>query len=66
MCPGRHFAINEIKQFLCLVLLYLDLDLDLDGDGDGDPTRATVDSSRAGLGILFPSTSVRFRYRLCV
>uniref|UniRef100_H3CDD3 Cytochrome P450, family 7, subfamily B, polypeptide 1 n=2 Tax=Tetraodon nigroviridis TaxID=99883 RepID=H3CDD3_TETNG len=58
MCPGRHFAINEIKQFLCLMLLYFDLELDL------GQTRATVDSSRAGLGILFPSTNVRFRYRL--
>lgn len=58
MCPGRHFAINEIKQFLCLMLLYFDLEL------DQGQTRATVDSSRAGLGILFPSTNVRFRYRL--
>lgn len=58
MCPGRHFAINEIKQFLCLMLLYFDLEL------DPGQTRATVDSSRAGLGILFPSTNVRFRYRV--
>lgn len=58
MCPGRHFAINEIKQFLCLMLLYFDLEL------DPGQTRASVDSSRAGLGILFPSTNVRFRYKL--
>lgn len=61
MCPGRHFAINEIKQFLCLVLLYFNLEL------EPGQTRATVDSSRAGLGILFPSANVHFRYRLrCV
>ncbi|XP_071346402.1 cytochrome P450 7B1 [Trachinotus anak] len=58
MCPGRFFAINEIKQFLCLLLLYFDLQVE-----DGQ-TRATLDSSRAGLGILLPATDVRFRYRL--
>lgn len=57
MCPGRYFAINEIKQFLCLLLLYFHLELE-----EGQ-TGATVDSSRAGLGILSPSTDVRFRYR---
>ncbi|KAM9349218.1 cytochrome P450 7B1 [Symphorus nematophorus] len=57
-CPGRHFAINEIKQFLCLLLLYFDLELE-----DGQ-SRASVDTSRAGLGILLPATDVRFRYRL--
>ncbi|XP_070701831.1 cytochrome P450 7B1 [Pempheris klunzingeri] len=57
MCPGRYFAINEIKQFLCLLLLYFDLQLE-----EGQ-TRATVDSSRAGLGILLPTTDARFRYR---
>ncbi|XP_073346768.1 cytochrome P450 7B1 [Pagrus major] len=58
MCPGRYFAVNEIKQFLCLLLLYFDLQL-VEGQ-----TRVTVDCGRAGLGILLPSTDVRFRYRL--
>ncbi|XP_026169517.1 cytochrome P450 7B1 isoform X2 [Mastacembelus armatus] len=58
MCPGRYFAINEIKQFLCLLLLYFDLELE-----EGQ-TRATVDNSRAGLGVLLPATDIRFRYRL--
>lgn len=57
MCPGRYFAMNEIKQFLCLLLLYFDLQL-VEGQ-----RRATLDPSRAGLGILLPSTDVRFRYR---
>ncbi|XP_042285478.1 cytochrome P450 7B1 isoform X1 [Thunnus maccoyii] len=57
-CPGRHFAVNGIKQFLCLLLLYFDLQL-VEGQ-----TRATWDSSRAGLGIMQPTTDVRFRYRL--
>ncbi|KAK2822974.1 hypothetical protein Q5P01_023039 [Channa striata] len=58
MCPGRFFALNEIKQFLCLLLLYFDLELE-----EGQ-SRATLDPSRAGLGVLLPATDVRFRYRL--
>nr|XP_057923127.1 cytochrome P450 7B1 [Doryrhamphus excisus] len=58
MCPGRFFAINEIKQFLCLLLLYFDLELEA-----GQPA-ARLDTSRAGLGILQPIDDVRFRYRL--
>ncbi|XP_014876307.1 25-hydroxycholesterol 7-alpha-hydroxylase isoform X1 [Poecilia latipinna] len=58
MCPGRYFAINEIKQFVCLLLLYFDLQLE---DGQNRPG---LDPSRAGLGILLPSSDVRFRYRL--
>ncbi|XP_017260555.1 cytochrome P450 7B1 [Kryptolebias marmoratus] len=57
-CPGRYFAINEIKQFVCLLLLYFDLQLE---DGQNRPL---LDSSRIGLGILHPSSDVRFRYRL--
>lgn len=58
MCPGRYFAVNEIKQFLCLLLLYLEVQLE-----DGQ-SRVNVDPSRAGLGILLPAADVRFRYRL--
>ncbi|XP_053294712.1 cytochrome P450 7B1 isoform X1 [Pleuronectes platessa] len=57
-CPGRYFAVYEIKQFLCLVLLHLDLQLE---EGQGG---AALDPGRAGLGILWPSADVRFRYRL--
>ncbi|XP_074484085.1 cytochrome P450 7B1 [Sebastes fasciatus] len=58
MCPGRYFALNEIKQFLCLLVLYFDMQL------EEDQTRAAVNPSRAGLGILLPNADVRFRYRL--
>lgn len=58
MCPGRHFAINEIKQFLVLLLLYMDL------QPEEGQTRARLDPGRAGLGILLPAADVRFRYRL--
>ncbi|CAL8277608.1 unnamed protein product [Lota lota] len=58
MCPGRFFAVNEIKQFLCLLLLYLDLEME---EGQGT---AQLDNSRAGLGILLPAKDLRFRYRI--
>lgn len=57
-CPGRYFAINELKQFVCLLLLYLDLQLE-----DGQ-TRPPMDKSRVGLGIQQPASPVGFRYRL--
>ncbi|XP_062336830.1 cytochrome P450 7B1 isoform X1 [Osmerus eperlanus] len=56
-CPGRYFAINEIKQFLSLLLLYFDMEV-VEGQ-----KRVTLDPSRGGLGILLPATDVRFRYR---
>ncbi|XP_072544094.1 cytochrome P450 7A1 [Salminus brasiliensis] len=56
-CPGRFFAMNEIKQFLTVVLWYYDLQLI-------DPnTTLLPDSTRAGLGILPPMQDVRLRYR---
>ena len=58
MCPGRYFAVNEIKQFLCLLLLYFDLQL------EEDQSRATQDLGRAGLGVMLPAADVRFRYKL--
>ncbi|KAM4605393.1 cytochrome P450 7B1 [Polymixia lowei] len=57
MCPGRYFAVNEIKQFLCLLLLNFDLEVE-----EGQ-SKVALDSSRAGLGILLPANDVRFRYR---
>lgn len=58
-CPGRFFAIHEIKQFLTLVLVYFDMEL-LDSAVKVPP----LDQSRAGLGILQPSYDVDFRYKL--
>uniref|UniRef100_A0A3Q2XYR3 Cytochrome P450, family 7, subfamily B, polypeptide 1 n=1 Tax=Hippocampus comes TaxID=109280 RepID=A0A3Q2XYR3_HIPCM len=58
ICPGRFFAVNEIKQFVCLLLLYFDLRLET-GQPDARP-----DASRAGLGIPRPARDVRFQYRM--
>lgn len=58
-CPGRFFAVHEIKQFLSLILSYFDIEL-LDSDAKVPP----LDQSRAGLGILQPTYDVDFRYRL--
>ncbi|XP_037132549.1 cytochrome P450 7B1 isoform X1 [Syngnathus acus] len=58
ICPGRFFAVNEIKQVVCLLLLYFDLRLEA---GQPDPR---PDGSRAGLGIPRPDQDVRFQYRL--
>lgn len=58
-CPGRFFAIYEIKQFLTLVLAYFDMEL-LEPAVKVPP----LDQSRAGLGILQPTYDVDFRYKL--
>ncbi|XP_067256381.1 cytochrome P450 7A1 [Chanodichthys erythropterus] len=56
-CPGRFFAVHEIKQFLALTLWRYDLQL-CDADVTLDP-----DDGRAGLGVLPPSRDVLLRYR---
>lgn len=58
-CPGRFFAMYEIKQFLTMVLSYFDVEL-LDPAVKVPP----LDQSRAGLGILQPTYDVDFRYKL--
>ncbi|KAJ8413318.1 hypothetical protein AAFF_G00093140 [Aldrovandia affinis] len=58
-CPGRFFAVHEIKQFLSLLLSYFEMEL-LDSDVKVPP----LDQSRTGLGILQPTYDVNFRYRL--
>ncbi|XP_076829058.1 cytochrome P450 7A1 isoform X2 [Brachyhypopomus gauderio] len=56
-CPGRYFAVNEIKQFLLLVLWRCELRL-------ANPSAAALpDHARAGLGVLPPSRDVPLRYR---
>ncbi|XP_047223372.1 cytochrome P450 7A1 [Girardinichthys multiradiatus] len=57
-CPGRFFAVYEIKQFLTLMLSYFDMEL-LESAIRVPP----LDQSRAGLGILQPTYDVDFRYK---
>ncbi|KAJ1192027.1 hypothetical protein NDU88_001339 [Pleurodeles waltl] len=58
-CPGRFFAVNEIKQFLCLLFSYFEMEL-----VDKNVKLPTLDQSRAGLGILQPTHDIEFKYRL--
>ncbi|KAJ8336496.1 hypothetical protein SKAU_G00377160 [Synaphobranchus kaupii] len=58
-CPGRFFAIHEIKQFLFLLLAHFHME-PLDSQVSVPP----LDQSRVGLGILQPTYDVDFRYRL--
>ncbi|XP_034285753.1 cytochrome P450 7B1 isoform X1 [Pantherophis guttatus] len=57
MCPGRFFAMNEIKVFVILALVYFDMDIIEDKQlGQG--------KDRIGLGILLPDSDIIFRYKL--
>ncbi|XP_056378012.1 cytochrome P450 7B1 isoform X1 [Hyla sarda] len=56
ICPGRFFAVNEIKQFLAVLLTYVDMEL-------VDYKTLGQDNSRSGLGILLPNSDVSFRFK---
>ncbi|KAJ6663999.1 hypothetical protein lerEdw1_008953, partial [Lerista edwardsae] len=56
MCPGRFFAMNEIKLFLVLLLSYFEVEI--------EEKEVALDKSRLGLGILLPDSDIGFRYRL--
>ncbi|XP_053516783.1 cytochrome P450 7A1 [Artibeus jamaicensis] len=58
ICPGRLFAVQEIKQFLILMLSLFELEL-VESHVQCPP----LDQSRAGLGILPPSNDVEFKYK---
>ncbi|XP_063155386.1 cytochrome P450 7A1 [Candoia aspera] len=58
-CPGRLFAINEIKQFLTVLLSYFEVELI-----DKNVKCPSLDQSRVGLGVLQPTNDIDFKYRL--
>ncbi|OCT74752.1 hypothetical protein XELAEV_18033739mg [Xenopus laevis] len=58
-CPGRQFAVHEIKQMLTLIICYFDMEL-----VDKNVRSPPLDQSRAGLGVLQPTHDVDFRYTL--
>ncbi|XP_072427637.1 cytochrome P450 7B1 isoform X3 [Chiloscyllium punctatum] len=57
MCPGRHFAVSEIKMFLAIMLATFDLEI-IEGEKP-----VGLNNDRAGLGILLPNSDVQFRYK---
>ncbi|KAF5926273.1 hypothetical protein HPG69_011403, partial [Diceros bicornis minor] len=59
ICPGRLFAVQEIKQFLILMLAYFELEL-----VESHEKCPPLDQSRAGLGILPPVNDIEFKYKL--
>lgn len=59
ICPGRLFAVQEIKQFLILMLSYFELEL-----VESHVKCPPLDQSRAGLGVLPPLNDVEFKYKL--
>lgn len=59
MCPGRFFAINEVKQFIFLMLTYFDFEFK-----NSDEEIPDFDVRRWGFGTLQPTRDVPFRYRL--
>uniref|UniRef100_A0A8C4G042 Cytochrome P450 7B1 n=1 Tax=Denticeps clupeoides TaxID=299321 RepID=A0A8C4G042_9TELE len=58
MCPGRFFALAELKQLLCVLLLYSEIEL-------LPHAPLKLDMSRSGLGILPPTKDVQMRFRAC-
>ncbi|XP_004580840.2 cytochrome P450 7A1 [Ochotona princeps] len=58
ICPGRLFAVQEIKQFLILMLSYFELEF-VESHVNCPP----LDQSRAGLGILPPLNDIEFKYK---
>ncbi|XP_020671410.2 7-alpha-hydroxycholest-4-en-3-one 12-alpha-hydroxylase-like [Pogona vitticeps] len=58
MCPGRFFAVSEMKMFVILMLSYFDMELI--NQGEEIPP---VDVHRFGFGTANPSCDIQFRYR---
>uniref|UniRef100_A0A6J0VKY8 7-alpha-hydroxycholest-4-en-3-one 12-alpha-hydroxylase n=1 Tax=Pogona vitticeps TaxID=103695 RepID=A0A6J0VKY8_9SAUR len=58
ICPGRFFAVNEIKLFAFLVLTHFDLEL-----VNPEEKVPPIIKSRYGFGVMQPSHDIQFRYR---
>ncbi|XP_062978763.1 7-alpha-hydroxycholest-4-en-3-one 12-alpha-hydroxylase-like isoform X1 [Elgaria multicarinata webbii] len=61
LCPGRFFAVNEMKMFVLLMLAYFDMEL-----VNAEEEMPTTDVRRHGFGNTKPSHDVQFKYRLRV
>ncbi|XP_048190676.1 7-alpha-hydroxycholest-4-en-3-one 12-alpha-hydroxylase [Perognathus longimembris pacificus] len=59
ICPGRFFALSEVKLFILIMVIYFDLEL-----VDPDIAIPPLDPGRWGFGTSQPTHDVSFRYRL--
>ncbi|NWU89436.1 CP8B1 hydroxylase, partial [Upupa epops] len=59
ICPGRFFAVAEMKLFVFLMLSHYDLEL-----VNAEEEIPAIDVRRWGFGTMQPVHDVRFRYRL--
>ncbi|KAM8966380.1 5-beta-cholestane-3-alpha,7-alpha-diol 12-alpha-hydroxylase-like isoform 2-T2 [Pelodytes ibericus] len=59
ICPGRFFAVNELKQFVFLILSYFEFQLINPEEEIPD-----IDPNRWGFGSMQPTHDVQFQYRL--
>ncbi|XP_069812011.1 5-beta-cholestane-3-alpha,7-alpha-diol 12-alpha-hydroxylase-like [Dendropsophus ebraccatus] len=59
ICPGRFFAVNELKQFVFLMLSYFEFEL-----VNPEEEIPGIDPNRWGFGTMQPTHDVQFRYRL--
>ncbi|XP_072540815.1 prostacyclin synthase [Salminus brasiliensis] len=58
LCPGRHFAVSALKQFVFIILTQFELEL-----CDRNASIPPVDSSRYGFGMLQPDGDLEIRYK---
>ncbi|XP_054840678.1 cytochrome P450 7B1 isoform X2 [Eublepharis macularius] len=56
-CPGRFFAVNEMKLFVILLLVYFDVEI-------REEKQIGVEKNRLGLGIALPDSDISFSYKL--
>ncbi|XP_060103922.1 7-alpha-hydroxycholest-4-en-3-one 12-alpha-hydroxylase [Heteronotia binoei] len=59
MCPGRFFAVNEMKLFVFLMISYFEMQL-VNKEEEVPP----LEQTRYGFGVMQPTYDVQFRYRL--
>ncbi|XP_076985760.1 7-alpha-hydroxycholest-4-en-3-one 12-alpha-hydroxylase [Tamandua tetradactyla] len=59
ICPGRFFALSEMKLFVLLMVTYFDMEL-----VDPDTPVPPINPLRWGFGTTQPSHDIHFRYRL--
>ncbi|XP_074053941.1 7-alpha-hydroxycholest-4-en-3-one 12-alpha-hydroxylase-like [Macrotis lagotis] len=60
MCPGRFFALNEMKMFVFLMVTQYDIEL-----VEQEVKMPSINVKRFGIGATQPIHDVQFRYRMC-